>query len=88
MRFKIEVTQRDIKNGIVAKCDQCPIARAVNRATKTRKTTVGKCTVTVRLNGRYYCMRLPDRAQDFIRDFDAHLQVKPFTFSLNLRPSA
>ena len=81
MIYRIDVTQEDINCGLRGGSYSCPIALAVKRATKRDKVAVGLRDICVSY-GIY--TPLPLEAQRFVRDFDRHAIVKPFTFVINL----
>ena len=86
----VTVTQRDISNARRAldlhnfmRSRDCPVARAIRRATKRRNLEVGSSTVYVGGGKR---ARLPAKAQDFIRQFDAISGGAPFSFRMRRIP--
>lgn len=84
--MQIEVTETDIKEGIIKDCKRCPIANAISKAisdgivVKVRYTMVDFMTI----EGRRYWRKLPELATKFISDYDLGYPVVPFTFDLNL----
>ena len=93
IELTINVNEHDIKHGLIGVCHHCPIARAVRRA-------VGNITpgaVAVAPNGMsfkddkgYWTAKTPERAKQFINDFDDRKEVKPirFTVTFEQRPKA
>lgn len=84
MYLNIEVTQKDIKNGVVESLTCCPIARAVRRATRRAVVEVGP-TVDVLLpnDPEDLCDQkaiacLSKTLQTFVERFDTGKPVKPF----------
>ncbi len=83
---KIEVTARDIKNGIVKSTTACPIALAIRRKNpKIDKVSVRLNYVLVRRGGRVRQFLLPAQARHFVDAFDIAVPVKPFSFTLRER---
>ena len=76
MRYKIQVTKEDIKNGIRNDTCSCPIALACKKALKTNEIDVGETKLYVQ-NCRY---NIPKKVQNFISCFDTGKKVKPFSF--------
>lgn len=82
--MKIEVTQKDIDNGVQGECELCPIARAVKRETKRKHVRISREHVEIwrnKSNGSNF-YELPKKAQTFVRRFDRQESVKPFSFEL------
>lgn len=85
--IKVEVTQEDIDNGpkwINAK--MCPVAMALKRALGNQRISVAPT---------YFCFydendvtisnhMLPKGVPNFIINYDSHMEVKPFTFEIDL----
>ena len=79
--MRIEVTQEDIEKGEPCDVCACPIALAIQR-----KLGRGGCEInfsTIDL-GPGQVVATPYSARQFIRAFDDHLPVKPFSFELDL----
>ena len=74
----ISVTAEDIKEGRPRLPHKCPIARAATRETG-RTCLVG--TRTFKCGFDPY-IRLPKKARDFVRNFDAGKKVKPISFRI------
>lgn len=80
--MKIEVTEEDIKLGQKESCYMCPIARAIERTTKSLWGVRGE--FAFRASSPDICVDLPDAAQNFISLFDSGCPVEPFTFEIEL----
>jgi hypothetical protein len=87
--MKIEVTQKDIKNGTDRKESFyfCPIALAVKRKMNTICDANTDCSVIVYgdcieilVDYSYRIYKLTAKAKEFIQRFDEGKKVKPFTF--------
>jgi hypothetical protein len=88
VKVKVDVTAEDIMQGRRKSLCWCPIALAASRALETH-VDVGKATAQVwdplhEVWGEGPRARLPQEAQQFIRDFDLHGQyaVSPLSFEL------
>ncbi len=79
--MKICVTKKDIANGTPTEPDCCPIALALIRA---GFNDVSVDTDNVRLFVGKPSLKLPQKAIDFIEQFDNGEEVDPFTFELKL----
>ena len=78
----IDVTAEDIERGVPRSSDACPIARAAKRVLKG-PLGVGVDDIAVfGPKERYYL--LPDKAQRFLKKFDAKQPVKPISFDAEL----
>jgi hypothetical protein len=90
--IRIDVMAADIAEGVVESCRQCPIARAISRAipAAVRIAVTGlEVEIGLRTNVQRlaeYRIELPTRAQAFVRLFDRHQPVRPFSFDLPLPP--
>lgn len=81
----ISVTRNDIENGMPRSARSCPIALATKRKI-TDYFTVSQAGL--RFN-KDYIIPIPERAQDFIANYDSHnfvvtLSAKPFKFKLEV----
>ncbi len=80
---RINVTQEHINNGEKFDCNKCPIALAT-------KGTIFFLSIIIRqkkYNDPAYTFSeydLPEKALDFISDFDYDKKVKPFSFNLKV----
>lgn len=87
MKFRLHVTEKDIKEGERKNCHRCPISRALNRKFPNADVAVG--TFRFRLNDTWYTM--PESAKWFISKFDSGyigsellpIHKYSFTFDLN-----
>lgn len=84
MRTKVNVTKRDIANGLRFDCQGCPIAIAVRRALRLKKgcqisaESVGVFIGQREVKYRYYGKQVTE----FMFAFDRKASVKPFSFSI------
>ncbi len=82
----IKVEQQDIDSGIKGDSDFCPVALAVKRLYPKHPVDVGGsfiCWLGTHTSFSYTrCMELPEKAQQFILDFDHGKKVKPLTFEI------
>lgn len=78
--MRIDVTQDDINNGRPRTSQHCPIARAIKRQLNCSNIAVGPTEIEIGSDS----YKTPDEAYFFIRLFDRHFNVKPFSFELNL----
>lgn len=79
--MRIEVTQEDIRRGIVFDPCECALGLALERAMGRRVACSQKGWD---YDGEFYCHPLPAVAKAFITEFDAHKPVKPFSFDLEI----
>jgi hypothetical protein len=75
-KLKINVTEKDIEDGIEKDSHWCPIARAVRRIFPDQPITVGDDTVMIDDHHIY----LTRRAMEFVHNFDTEGPVEPFAF--------
>lgn len=78
--MKIEVTQQDIDRGDCGNPFNCPIALAIKRVTGEDDRVYVFHEYVINLNRGYY--KIPKAAQEFVKSFDNHEAVKPFSFKL------
>ena len=78
----IYVTQKDIDEGELNDCNFCPIALAMTRR-GFKDVQVDSKTFTHVVNGVKVLRDLPEKAQNFITMFDAHLKVGPIRFEVD-----
>jgi hypothetical protein len=87
----IQLTQRDIDEGVQSNCFHCPVARAVKRVFKADEVWVREIII-VRKTGSQRTYVTPTAAVDFIEQFDSAVlefeSPKPFSFTLNDRVRA
>jgi hypothetical protein len=84
MKVRIRVTEKHIDAGKPRKCNTCPIALAITDQTKATDVNVGVDNVLISAGGSYAKVELPEKAENFIADFDEEKAVKPFSFALDL----
>ncbi len=75
---KVKVTHDNIEKGN-SNPDGCPVALALNRVTR-RKVTAGIVWICF-ANGQY--VETPQVVRDFIKNYDRHRLVKPFSFEIS-----
>lgn len=83
--IKVQVTDDDIKKGIIRNCSQCPVANAIIRTTGIIAVSVGAYSACIEYSdvlAGYYT--LPDDATDRIRVFDYTGRMDPFEFELEI----
>lgn len=82
MKFKVEVTQEDIKQGKQKNIYSCPLAKAIERTIGEEVQVVTDFfEMPLRKQRR---IKLPNEAADFRGDFDKGFFVKPFTFEIDI----
>lgn len=86
--LRINVTQKDIDEGIQFDCENCAIARACKRQLKERKF-VGiqfyEHKAAIRVGGRFSGIELPQKVDEFVRQFDNNKKkVKPISFNITI----
>lgn len=81
--MKIEVKQQHIDAGYKAGAFTCPIALAMNDATKS-KWCVGPWEAVHVPTDTVH--KLPPQAQKFVHDFDDRKDVSPFSFEFDWNP--
>lgn len=85
-KFKINVTQKHIDYGMPGFCKKCPVALALLDAGLAPEVEVGVSYI-------YLCSEentpsflaevlTPKKVKDFMKKFDYHQKVKPFSFVL------
>lgn len=80
--MKIQVTKEDIEKGARYMCRACPIALATLR-TGVFSAVVYQDSISISFSGEgFKYFSLPENAIDFIKSFDSHQPVKPFSFEL------
>lgn len=78
----IKVTKKHIREGKRGFCRQCPVALALMNATNYKRVFVS--SYSWQLGSGKQSGTLPQRAQNFIEDFDGGKNVKPFSFDLDV----
>lgn len=79
----IKVEQRHIDAGFRHRCQECPIAMAIQEATGVK---VSVYPISGVYFGNKVIIPIPWEAAKFIGDFDAGLDVRPFEFDLPWSP--
>lgn len=90
--MKVKVVKQDITSGVKCDGEQCPVARAIARATAHRIGSVvvesESITIYDEYDGdSYYKPRqvaTPESVRHFVNRFDQNLRVKPFEFELDV----
>lgn len=87
MKKRIRVTAKDIGEGERFDAGKCPVAKAIMRTLKGD-------SVAVDGHGMVFCdehgneigneIRFPEAVERFVKDFDCHKIVKPFSFTLEI----
>lgn len=90
VRFKVEVTEQDIRDGKRSDCARCPVAKAIARLpgvyhVEVGKTSVGISFVTDPDPHSIDENELPPEARQFVRWFDRYDdRARPFSFELDV----
>jgi hypothetical protein len=92
--MKIRVTTQDIRRGVACDCFNCPVAEALQRATKDRESRIVShdWNLMIVVNGRW--LLADDAVADFVHAFDdlsprrneAHRPELPKRLPPNIRP--
>lgn len=77
----VRVTARDIEEGLCARADRCPVARAARRAFGC-EVVAGSDFIHRVQPWKAWCYRTPPEAAEAIRRFDAGEPIEPFDFVL------
>jgi hypothetical protein len=75
--MKVRVTRNDIEIGVPSDIDQCPVARALNRAGNDTYQVGGS-----RIYGKWAVYDLPPEVWAFVSRLDCGLPVDPIEFEL------
>ena len=78
--MQIEVTKNDIKRGGIESCD-CPVALAMRRhwpEARVGSTRFSKDMIPFEQHD------LPDKAVNWIKEYDSGMPVAPFTFEVSV----
>lgn len=80
---KVNVTANDIREGVIASCESCPIARAVSRKCMG---PVLVCCIDFAPPAGYanWSRDIPKGVLRWIKKFDAGRPVSPFAFYVSL----
>jgi hypothetical protein len=81
--MRINVTWSDIRAGRAAKTMECMVALALKRELEVDYASVGYQSATVRADGQYVKVYLPQEVQNKIRSWDRSQFVLPFGFELS-----
>ena len=81
--MRINVTWSDIRAGRAAKTMECMVALALKRELGVDYASVGYQSATIRLEGQYVKIYLPQEVQKKIRSWDRSQFVLPFSFELS-----
>jgi hypothetical protein len=81
--MRINVTWSDIRAGRAAKTMECMVALALKRELGVDYASVGYQSATIRLEGQYVKIYLPQEVQKKIRSWDRSQFVLPFGFELS-----
>lgn len=82
MKIQVVVTQDDIKRGRPCLADRCPVARALNRATKDCDWSITH--TTYRNRRTEFCNYIPPKVAAFVRRFDRRKSVWPISFTVTV----
>jgi hypothetical protein len=79
--YIVQVTNKDIKDGVKLSCFDCPISYALLRKLKLnyRAISVAK---TIKIGGLLSHAAIPELMEKWIITFDKGLPVEPFEFKL------
>ena len=80
----LNVTERDIRNGKRGDVHKCVIAKCIARYLNLDPMDVFVGGANIWIKHRYFTTT--KKLQSFIQDFDDGLVVKPFSFSLPIKP--
>ena len=81
VKLRVEVTEEDIDLGVRRNPEWCPVALALIRCPGVRYAQVfGSRAFATLDDDRELALSLPDKANDFIVDFDSERRVRPFMF--------
>ena len=84
MRVRVEVTKNDIRRGRCGDCSNCPIARAVKRATKIQNVNVDEDSISISNDGQSLYIDSSQKCTRFVQKFDSGEKVKPIVFLINV----
>lgn len=81
----VTVTAEDIASGEREKCERCPIALALRRATGEPKAYADAVMLAaISADENWFKGATPDKAFRFMCEFDGKKPVEPFTFTVEL----
>lgn len=81
--MKIHVTWSDIRAGRAARTMECMVALALKRELGVDYASVGQRSATVRIDGQYVRLFLPQAVAQKIQAWDRSHFVLPFSFELS-----
>lgn len=83
--MKVIVTKEHIDNGVCGSSTNCPIAYALIEKSSVKLRSVGSGFVeVVNKKNETFLYILPQKARQFIEDFDDGKEVEPFSFEMRL----
>jgi hypothetical protein len=88
MIVEVSVTQGDIDTGERCSPQRCPVAKAASRATGLNASVGIRSADLFKQGEEPIEAGLPPEAVKFIKDFDSHIPVSPFTFPLDIPQEA
>ena len=88
MELLLDVTQKDIREGTVGQCQQCPIALALLKIEGVQRAFVTAGQATILYQRNFYTSALPKWVHDFVCYFDDEKLVRPFQTELEFQPFA
>ena len=83
----IRVALADIRQGIAADCQLCPVALAIKRAFDADWIEVDHYSVRLWIDEKVTSFTLSQEVATWIANFDAAAPVKPFWFNLRVTSS-
>jgi hypothetical protein len=86
-KMKIEVKEKEIKEGIVKHSGHCMVAEAI-KAAVPKFTNISVDTQTIRVSdpekGVRYIYLTPPKVADYVLDFDEGIEPAPFNFQVSM----
>jgi len=83
MIFK--VTKTLISNGIIGKCQYCPVSLSIKEKLNTDTVMITHNSIGIKYpEGKYTFLEIPANVKRFVMDFDAGKPVSPFEFQLDI----
>jgi hypothetical protein len=91
-KITVRVKAKHINGGVAKDCSRCPVAKAlidvgfkaVYASPYVFEVASSQRTLNNYSSKKRAALSTPKVARDFMRDFDQHLHVKPFTFTLEI----
>lgn len=91
MKIKINVTQKDIKEGKPCEGRKCPVARAIRRHIESNLSVDVQDELIIETSKKAYTFKVPPEVNNFISIYDCRVfgdyetsHTKPFSFILNI----